>query len=204
MAEEKMYAATNGINTHKGAIYSLGIICLACGYVYDSAQNLDAKEVLDLCKVMAGNTIDAYILETKAHDKNTNGEKAYLNHNIKGARGEASAGFPSVVRYALPALNEKINEKWAFNNAALFALLTLIANVDDTNIVARSDVETLRNIQKKVREILLIPNLSEVEMINYLSGLNREFVDLNISPGGSADLLSVTLFLYFISFPYLT
>lgn len=197
-AEAKMYAATAGVNTHKGAIYSLGILCAAYGYAYDFSETPSTAEIVSLCAKIAhacGNELD------KAGDKEvkTNGEAIYLRHRLRGARGEAAQGFPSVMQYALPPLAEKTALGWNINDAALFALFSLMAHIDDTNIIARSDYQTQQKVRRRLLDIVKQPNLTAEEIAAYGNELDHDFIMQNISSGGAADLLSIALMLLFMN-----
>ena len=216
MAEESMYLATGGVNTHKGVIYSLGVLCAAYGYacVCDRADltgetaasgveieldSMGLEPLIYLCSQMAFPLSGDTQGQTLTEKMMTNGERAYSEHRIRGVRGEVIAGFPSVRNYGLPALRQKLNAGWSINDACLWALLNLMANLDDTNILARSNVATLMRVQEKVRSIISDGCVLRPEdAIRVCRELDTEFIALNISPGGAADMLSVTLMIYFM------
>lgn len=198
MAEEKMYAATFGVNTHKGIIYSIGILCIACGYLYSFSNGIKIDDIISMCRKIASKQSYRYFNEVSKKVKKTNGDNVYTNHRIKGARGEVSKGFPSVIQFGLPMFKKKILEKWGINSAGVYTLLNLMANINDTNIIARSNMETHELIKERIREILLKDDITEDDFINIGRKLDKDFIRLNISPGGAADLLSVTLMLYFL------
>ena len=199
LAEAQMYQATSGVNTHKGAIYSLGILCASYGYAFDLSVIPDHKEILGLCGIIARNSSEKQLEEAQKKEIHTNGEKIYLQHKLKGARGEVSEGFPSVVNYALPILEEKIALGWNVNHAGLLALFHLMANIDDTNVIARSDYETQQMVKKRLGEIIREPELTIEKVIAYGNQLDQLFIEQNISSGGAADLLSIAWMLYFMS-----
>lgn len=198
LAEERMFAATGGVNTHKGAIYSLGILCAAYGYCFRKEAAFSEAKVLETCSQIAlsSGTKDFTAASTKKNC--TNGEWIYRKHQIKGARGEVASGFLSVRLYSLPILRQKIAEGWDVNTAGLLALFYLMANIDDTNIIARSDCQTQKEVKARLKEITADSNLSMQAVKSYGHELDTEFIRLNISAGGAADLLSITWMLYFI------
>ncbi|MFI3115307.1 MAG: triphosphoribosyl-dephospho-CoA synthase [Clostridia bacterium] len=120
----------------------------------------------------------------------------YINYNIRGIRGEALDGFPCVFEISLPFFKKCIENGFSQNDASVATLLKIISNIDDTNIITRSDFETLKKMQKKTRGFLKNAK-KPLEYIEFSRKSDEEFINLNISPGGSADLLALTLFMYF-------
>ena len=189
-AENKMYQHTVGVNTHKGAIFSFGLIVAATAYLSENGKNTASDDILDVCAQMAQLSMADF------DDQNLHrsfGKKIFKEQNIKGIRGQAAAGYPAV-REVYPLLKELMNSGVSADEAGANVLLKLLCIVQDTNIIKRSDVRTLKNVQSRAKEIL---NKDSIE--NSLKQLNKEFVNLNISPGGCADLLAICFLLYFIS-----
>jgi holo-ACP synthase/triphosphoribosyl-dephospho-CoA synthase len=133
---------------------------------------------------------------TKENAK-TYGEKLYADYNITGIRGEAANGFSSVIKYGLPVLKDLMVKDLSLNDAGALTLLNLIANVKDTNVISRSDILTQAKVQKDIKSFI---NQNKLENIstNYIEKLDKQFINMNISPGGCADLLAITYMLYFI------
>ena len=203
-AENRMLEATGGINTHKGAIFSMGIFCAAAGKKAqqeffcqafgekDFQGNALSWEAItrNMCSYLME---DFQGLEGKDLSQLTHGEKLYLEYGISGIRGEAAQGFPSVLKVGLPVFRENLAKGKSINDAAVAALMTLIEQVEDTNILIRSDRETLLWAQKRAAEVLRAG--CKMESVR---NLNEEFIQKNISPGGCADLLALCFFVYFI------
>ena len=118
-----------------------------------------------------------------------------MQYGISGIRGEAIGGFPSLSRLAVPALKKALKEQNSRNAAYLKVLLCLMSQVDDTNILARSDMKTLRYVQNQAQRFLEEHPLIDGQAIEALAGMNIDFVRRNISPGGCADLLAIAIFL---------
>ena len=123
----------------------------------------------------------------------TVGQRLYLEHGLTGIRGEVAGGLPSVAEVGLPAFRQALAEGKSRNDAAAIALLHLIAKVTDTNMIARGGMELAREAMKQVGDLLEQNSMPELEQIRQL---DRAFVEKNLSPGGCADLLAVTLFLH--------
>ena len=123
----------------------------------------------------------------------TAGERQYMAHGISGIRGEAAGGFRSVAEYGLPYFKQCLADGIDFEEAGSLTLLNLITHVTDTNIIARSDVETQKSLQQEILDMLSDgkrPDRSAIE------ALDEKFIRLNVSPGGCADLLAITYFLW--------
>lgn len=194
-AERAMFAATNGVNTHKGALFSLGILCCAAAM---EGEGTGVPAILDRAAALAQPALGDL---TALHpgDARTGGEVQYLNSGRTGVRGEAAAGFPHARNCGLPALEDGLERgrtaglrgEELFNHACLRALLALMTCVEDSNILRRSGLEALRSVQSRAKALL-----ERGFTMDDLRRMNDDFVRENLSPGGSADLLAVTIFLY--------
>ena len=183
--EAAMMAATNGINTHRGAIWSLGLLCAG----YAGFENSDDIDAADICH-RAG---EIARISSAAESPPSHGLLVRARHGVRGARGEAERGFPSVHNVALPALRTARAQGADESVSRLHALLTLIACVDDTCILYRGGREALHAAQNGAREILAAGIESSIGW-TMLSDFDRRMIAMNVSPGGSADLLAATLF----------
>ena len=203
-AEEEMFRATNGVNTHKGIIFSMGILCAACAYLYKK-DDITTDNILNMCARIASPIPDSDFKNNPKSDCRrqvlqikTNGEILYSRYKIQGVRGEVASGFDSVKKYGLPILKNCINDGLSFNDAGLIVLLNLIANVEDTAMINRSDIKTLKIIQTDLKILLEKYSNDSKFLINKAFDLDKKFIKQNISPGGCADLLAITFMLYFI------
>ncbi|RHO96821.1 citrate lyase holo-[acyl-carrier protein] synthase [Clostridium sp. AF37-5AT] len=126
----------------------------------------------------------------------SNGERIFSSYGIQGARGEAAAGFPSAVLIGLPALKKWLAASFSLNDAAAMALLTLISEVDDTNMVHRGGPELAKKSKEQAKHLLsAVTNNSFKEI---LSSLDEQYIAMHLSPGGCADLLAVSLMFHFL------
>lgn len=193
-AEADMFSATRGINTHKGAIFSVGILCAALGRLPEKSWKLP-EAVLDECAAMTrGLTASDFAGLTKENAV-TVGQKLYLQYGITGIRGQAEAGLPAVRNAGLPVLKNGLARGLSLNDAGCAALLALMASATDTNLIARSDVTTQQKTVARIKELLTENPYPDRQT---LERLDREFIEKNLSPGGSADLLAICYFLYFL------
>lgn len=192
-AERAMFAATGGVNTHKGAIFTLGTICGAAGRLWRAEEPCrDPEAILAECAAMTSAAMEEALAALSGSGARTAGERAYLEQGLTGARGEAARGFPGVLHCALPALKAALAAGRSRNDAGAAALLHLIARGTDTNMAARGGPERAKKAAEDCARLLERRPLPEVEEI---SQLDREFIRDNLSPGGCADLLAAAFFL---------
>ena len=126
----------------------------------------------------------------------TNGERIFTAYGIQGARGEAAAGFPSAVQIGLPSLKKWLFSGFSLNDAAAMALLTLISEVDDTNMVHRGGPELAKKSKEQAKRLL--STVTKENFKETLNSLDHQYITDNLSPGGCADLLAVSLMFYFL------
>lgn len=196
LAEDEMLMITKDVNTHKGLIFSLGIICVALGYLYKNNKEIETDSILAVSKEMTSKINEDFKGITIENAK-TFGEKQYAAYGLTGIRGEVVSGFTSVKNYGLPILKYLIHKGYSLNHASSLTLLNLIANVQDTNIVARSNFETLKAVQLQIKKLNGRKGIENID-ISEVIDLDKQFIEQNISPGGCADLLAITLMLYFL------
>jgi len=189
-AEAVMYAATGGVNTHKGAIYTLGILCAAFGRLWHTGVvSPDPEQVLSLCAAIAG---DAARKDLENAPDDSAGLRLYREFGISGIRGEMALGLPSVANIALPVFRAAQAGGLTHNDAGVLALLHLIAHVQDTNLYHRGGLHGAEFAACAVRELL---ERSQNPSIAQIEALDDAFIARNLSPGGCADLLAATYFL---------
>ena len=197
LAEEAMLAATGGVNTHKGLIFSLGIVCAALGQAHGEGGAPEAGALFARCAQVAAPALADF--GRASHNKAaTRGEALHLQYGETGVRGEAAAGFPSVRRWGLPVLRKRLSAGASLNDAGVAVLLSLMAHVADTNVIGRSDRHTLQAIQAELEARLQGDSPAASELIAFAAEMDGRLIASHISPGGCADLLAVTLALYFM------
>ena len=188
-AERAMLEATGGINTHRGAIFGLGLLCAAAGW--RKANPVD--RTLSLGEVVAqrwGDDILGGPRLTTSH-----GETAHRRYGAGGARQEAADGFPSIYRVGLRALKaSRIIADDDAEAARVQACFALIAAVEDTNLLHRGGIAGLRFAQQATRTFLRRGGVGQVEWRRHAEAIHRTFVERRLSPGGAADLLAMSLF----------
>lgn len=175
-AEKQMLFTTNGVNTYKGALFSMGLVLYAASYLCQQRDKVQEQQLQKTIK----------LLSTKfSQPDDTHGKKVIEKHNIKGALNSAIDGYPLLFDEWLPFFIKHKNEE----HSLIKLLLFIMTNLDDTNIYYRKGEEVVAHVKQQAQEILDDFSIDRVEK------LNREFVKENISPGGAADMLSLTLFI---------
>jgi holo-ACP synthase/triphosphoribosyl-dephospho-CoA synthase len=197
IAEIAMGRATGGVNTHRGIIFSLGIVSGAYGRLYRRRERPGLEDLMALCREMsAGALADFSGMGDRlpGGDRLSHGERLYRRYGMTGVRGEAAAGFPSVCAHSYPRFRRMLQGGSSRNDAGIGALLYLLAYTDDTALVHRSDIGFLRSLQGDLRDFLA-PDPPVDALRRKAAELDDRFISLGISAGGCADLLALTLFL---------
>jgi triphosphoribosyl-dephospho-CoA synthase len=184
-AEAEMLRVTNGSNSHKGAIWILGLLVTAAGQRNNPNPTAIAQDAGFLARLP-----DRAQPQLVSH-----GDMVQARYGTTGARGEAFSGFPHVIQVGLPALRAARNSGCTETNSRLSALLNIMVRLEDTCVLYRGGAEGLAVVQKRASDVLLAGGPGSVAGDQTMLQLDRELLIRNISPGGSADLLAATLFL---------
>ena len=194
-AERTMLKATGGVNTHKGAIFSLGVLCGAAAMVMPQQWEEPVVISQQAAAMVKGLVRQDY---TFMEHPVTSGEKLFAQHGITGARGQAEAGFPAVFHVGLPVLEQGLQRGHGFNDTLCAVLLHILATTWDTNLIKRGGMAACGQTHSFLHALLKTTPYPPKEI---LEDLDKTFIKQNLSPGGSADLLSATCFVYFLLHP---
>ena len=186
-AEDAMMAATNHINTHKGANFSFALVLGATAHTKGNIP-----EALHYCHLMTRHLIEVDFADLDQKEHLSYGEKLYVEHGITGIRGEAASGYPSLSK-ALDYYNT-LNTHTP-RHRDLLLLLYLMTFVEDGNLIHRGGIDAYKKVQQKAKLLFdEAQTLSEEELVSKLEDYDNVLIERNLSPGGSADLLSLTFF----------
>lgn len=194
-AEVAMFAATGGINTHKGAIFSLGLLCAACGRFLALSQPLCSHSVAQEAASFVRGIVERDLGHLKTHlpdRKLTAGERLYLEHGIGGIRQEAEQGFPTALAGFFALKSAACHMHLA--QALPHALLHLMVDAVDTNVLSRGGEEGLAFVQEQAKQALATGGMKNEKGRAYVAWMTEEFTRRNLSPGGSADMLALAAF----------
>ena len=184
--ERRMLAATDGGNAHRGAIWALGLLVAA------AAQRRSESHP---ASVAAAAAALARLPDRFAPRPLSHGERVRLRFGATGARGEAQAGFPHAILIGLPTLRAARGRGVLEDCARLDALMAIMASLNDTCLLHRGGRAALQTAKAGAWAVLAEGGTASPAGLQRLHRLHDELMRLWASPGGSADLLSVTLFL---------
>jgi triphosphoribosyl-dephospho-CoA synthase len=184
--DKVMLAVTGGVNTHRGAIWALGLLTAAAVMAPPEAPPADIAALAGLV---------ASFPDRRGPTEASHGSLVTRRYGVSGARGEARRGFPHVVGVALPTLRAAREAGCPERLARLDALIALIAHVDDTCLLHRGGRAALRDAQAGARAVLAVGGNATAAGRSAVRSLEMALLRHNASPGGSADLLSAALFL---------
>lgn len=175
-AEREMLLATDNVNTHKGALFAMGLVLIAAAHNYYIRGVIQEQPLrADICRLAADFPAP----------QGTHGDAVRRQYNVGGALAQAAAGYTDLFADWLPYLRKLKGDTFAAHKTLLYIMTTL----DDTNILHRKGAQVASEVKEEARTLL--SNFSEAALIK----LNQRYIKENISPGGSADILSLTFLL---------
>lgn len=202
-AERRMLDATGGVNTHRGALFSLGLLCagagagLAEGFSGGALAARARRVVSGLCAGLPDRELPGRRSGTPGGGGASHGESAFLVYGARGIRGVAEDGFSVLDRGALDALRSRTpHGRMPDDGACVSALLSLMGEVEDTNVLHRAGPEGLALMRDGSRAVIAAGGMDTGPGRRALADLARVFAASRISPGGCADLLSAAIFLF--------
>ena len=196
-AEQAMLQATGGVNTHKGALFSMGLAVIASTWTEQFAVNLlqesdygdidEDNPIRDIISLRPAIMRLASLFPTV---NGTHGSQVVKTYNAKGALATAQEGYPLLFANWLPYYQEHRNDEYALQKT----LLLIMSQIDDTNILYRTNGETALRVKQEAKA--LFDNFS----IESIEQMNQSFIQQHISPGGAADMLALTIFIDSMTF----
>jgi triphosphoribosyl-dephospho-CoA synthase len=188
-AERAMLEATRGVNTHRGAIFGVGLLCAAAGLRARGRGYVN----MPLGRLVAARWGRDMVGGPRLPD--SHGEMASRRYGAGGARQEAARGFPSVYEVGLPALQAALRATGEDAVAArVQACFALIAILEDTNLLHRGGAEGLRYAQQLAQRFLDAGGVRQSHWQARAEAVHHAFVERRLSPGGAADVLAMSLF----------
>lgn len=175
-AEAAMLKATGGVNTHKGALFCIGLSIAAASFLACSTGTVEADSFRELVSRTASRIPSA---------QSTHGAEAKRNFKVGGALDNAREAYPELFTAWLPYYRSLEGDPYRCHKTLLY----IMTELDDTNVLHRRGAEGLAHTKSEAARLLKDFSMSG------LSLLNKDFIRENISPGGSADMLSLTMFI---------
>ncbi|MFC7518117.1 triphosphoribosyl-dephospho-CoA synthase MdcB [Herbaspirillum sp. GCM10030257] len=190
-AEKRMMFATGGVNTHRGAIFAVGLLCAAAGVCR-------AQKILISASSIRAALVGEWGAELQRHAQDIKGSSHGIQvanrYAASGAREEAALGMPSVFDIALPMLKATFGKTDCWERARIDALFALMASVSDTNVYYRGGSFGAQMVKTCARDFLARGGTGSADWREYAISCHRRFTEKKLSPGGAADLLGATCF----------
>ena len=193
-AERRMLQSTKGINTHRGAIFLLGLMAAAAGLAWAAGMVWSDETLRNIIVTRWGR--DLRLVVVAPVPVPSHGQQVASRYAVAGARGEAVHGFPAVFDIGLPQFRIALAQGAGQDEALVHALFTLIANVADTNVLFRAGASGLHFLQQEANAFLANGSVFVDGWFANAELLHRRCIGMNLSPGGCADLLAATWFVH--------
>ena len=190
LGEQQMMDATGGVNTHRGAIWALGLLVSACAMLGEGARTAD----IGATAAQLATLPDPFSPKTFSK-----GLRATQRYRVPGAREEAIGGFPHVIRRALPQLHLSRRRGATEPQARLDALMAIMRTLTDTCVLNRGGMPALTAMHRGAAAVLAAGGTASPEGRRALAELDHRMLAANVSPGGAADLLAAAFFLDWVS-----
>lgn len=190
-AEARMLAATGGVNTHRGAIFMLGLLCASAGALAATGLAIEPEALRATLRARWGQDLSARALKPSTLP----GGIAARQLGLRSASAEAALGFPTLFEIAWPALRAARAGGMSTREARLQTLFAVMAELDDSNLAHRGGLEGLRFAQEAAREFLDAGGVAAPGGWARAEAIGRAFVRRNLSPGGAADTLAAACWL---------
>ena len=190
-AEARMLAATGGINTHRGAVFMLGLLCASAGAVAASGRAPDPALIRRTLQANWGDALATRALRPSALP----GGRAARRLGLRGASAEAALGFPTLFEVAVPSLQAAQASGLNRREAGIDTLFHVIAVLDDSNLAHRGGLQGLTFAQRRAHEFLAAGGVSRSQGLAEAQEIGREFERRRLSPGGAADILAAAFWM---------
>lgn len=192
-AEQAMLRATKGVNTHKGAVFSLGILLTATANSWYRLHHFAAADIQRTVRQMLTDLVKTDLKQLQSTSRLTAGEKQYIKYGLKGIRGEAQAGYPAVFDYGLPAFEKTTGD---LNSRIIQTFLVLALHTEDSALIKRAGTPAILEWKdQQIKQCLAAGGIATAAGRAKLEQVEKEFSNRHLSLGGVADLLIVTIFL---------
>jgi len=196
-AEQTMLRATAGINTHRGAIFSLGLLCASAGYCHGRGILLSAAAIRATLLIQWGDALNRHMQDTAS---GSHGKQVAEHYAVSGAAEEAALGFPSLFELALPRFVQTLNAGRGYESAAIDTLFALMAHISDTNTYHRGGLDGAEKVKDRARQFLDAGGSAAENWREHAISCHLAFIQDKLSPGGAADLLAATYLLHGLSY----
>ncbi|MFD2173526.1 triphosphoribosyl-dephospho-CoA synthase MdcB [Rhodobacter lacus] len=191
--EARLLEATRGVNTQRGLLFSAGILSASAGLVTRQMPRCEEGVLFATAADMVRGIVERELRSIGRRAPQTAGEKLYQQYGVTGIRGEAEAGFPAVRKLGLPALRAARDSGAPLATVLLDTLIALMTETEDTTLLWRGGPEALSFVQSRAREIRGLGGALTDAGMEAIRVFDADCITRRLSPGGSADLLAVTI-----------
>jgi len=189
-AEARMLIATRGVNTHRGAVFGLGLLCASAGQLHAQRLTLTPWHLRAVLLSTWGEALTARAKSTRIAPPSSNGQRVAQQYGMRSAGDEAAQAFPTLFKVTLPALQAALAGGATTRSARVHALFATMAVLDDTNVVHRGGVEGLRFVQSRAMQFLEMGGFKQTDWLEQARAVHADFIQRRLSPGGAADVLA--------------
>lgn len=192
-AEQEMFVATDGVNTHKGAIFTLGILIAAYAYATRGDQTTTLSAVQEIVRQIGADMVAKDLAEQVAAQQETAGESQYRRYQLTGVRGEVQDGLLALSQVGLPTLRQS---QGTVNQRLLDTLMALAGAIEDSTLIKRAgDPAIVEQMRQWTLDYQKLGGATTPEGMAFLEDLDQQFIDQHLSIGGAADYLILTVFI---------
>jgi len=205
-AEARMLKSTGGINTHRGAIFSLGLLCAAGGLLAARRSSFVAGYLRETLMNQWGEALRSRAAQARRSSalrtgqlsigQLSNGQRVAHRFQLRSAHEEAAQGFPTLFGVTLPALQDAIALGVPPRAAKVHCLFATIAELDDTNVAHRGGLEAIDFVKGRATGFIESGSVWQPDWLNQARRIHAEFVELRLSPGGAADMLACACWIH--------
>ena len=195
-AERRMLVATGGINTHRGAIFCLGLLCAAAGHVAATSCSRTPLTAQAIREALLQRWAPALVRHCQRRMPATHGTQATIVHGIGGARAQAAAGLPAVFETALPVMLQTLQTGRSLECARIDAFFALLATLDDSNVYHRGGAAGAQLVRRQGEIFKARGGTADPQWRATALASHRLLVSRRLSPGGAADLLAATCMIH--------
>ena len=194
-AEARMLKSTGGINTHRGAIFSLGLLCAAGGLLAARRSSFDAGHLRRALLEQWGESLRSRAAQARRASalgtgQPSNGQRVAQRFQLRSAHEEAAQGFPTLFGVTVPALQDAIALGVSPRAARVHCLFATMAALDDTNVAHRGGLEAIDFVKGRATNFIESGSVWQPDWLSQARHIHAEFVERRLSPGGAADMLA--------------
>lgn len=196
--ENHLLEVTGQVNTQRGILFSASLLCAAAGYISQQGAIQSYEQLSGVVSDMCQGLCSRDFSQLKYRKAETAGEILYERYGAAGVRGEAESGFSTALKFGLPALENAFSKGLSIRLALAQCLLVLMGECDDTTVLWRAGEHELNVLKNRAKDIVKNGGVMTDRGMRMISELDEHCLRLRISPGGSADLLALSVGFYLL------